>query len=150
LDQPVASWLGRIHAIIAAALEELGVHPRSGPGQKEPAFTGFLCFQHLTAGDLLIGRDKVVGSAQRRHHGALLQHGAVLLAASPHAPVLPGVRELSGLTVTVPELSEALLRQWMNHTGWALRDGTWSAEERQRLEELVEHKYRQASWNAKR
>src|SRR5262249_36791382 len=43
-DQPVASWLGRAHAIIAAALEDLGVRSQTGPGQAEPAFTGFLCF----------------------------------------------------------------------------------------------------------
>jgi len=148
--QPVASWLSRIHALIAAALEDLGVHPQLGPGQDEPAFTGFLCFQHLTAGDLLIGPDKVVGSAQRRHRGALLQHGAILLAASPHAPVLPGIRELSGIGVTIPDLMEALCRQWVRHTGWEFCRGEWSDDERRRLEELAKSKYSQASWNAKR
>jgi lipoate-protein ligase A len=149
-DQPVASWLGRAHTIIAAALEDLGVRSDIGPGQDEPAFTGFLCFQHLTTGDLLIGLDKVAGSAQRRHRGALLQHGAILLAASPHAPTLPGIRELTGITVTVPDLIEALRRQWIRRTGWEFRDGEWSDDERRRLDELAEHKYRQLSWNARR
>ena len=56
--------------------------------REETRFTGLLCFQHLTPGDLLLQGAKVVGSAQRRHRGALLQHGGILLAASPHAPEL--------------------------------------------------------------
>jgi lipoate-protein ligase A len=149
-ERPVSSWLRRVHAIIAAALDDLGIESRVGPSQDEPAFSGFFCFQHLTAGDLLIGKDKVVGSAQRRQHGALLQHGAILLAASPHAPVLPGIRELGGITVAVPDLIAALRVQWVRHTGWILRDGDWNETERRRIEELVDRKYGQTSWNAKR
>jgi lipoate-protein ligase A len=148
--QPVASWLGRVHAIIGAALGDLGVRSQCGASQHERAFTGFLCFQHLTAGDVLIGKDKIVGSAQRRLRGALLQHGAILLSASPHAPVLPGICELGGIPVTIPELIAALRLQWVRHTGWVLYDGDWNDEERWRLEQLAEHKYRQESWNAKR
>jgi lipoate-protein ligase A len=139
-----------VHAIVAASLEKLGVPSRLAPGQDGPAFTGFLCFQHLTIGDLLIGKDKVVGSAQRRHRGALLQHGAILLAASPHAPVLPGIAELSGRVVTISELIDVLLSLWAHDTGWRLRDDGWFDGERRRLQELVEHKYSQPYWNAKR
>jgi lipoate-protein ligase A len=149
-SQSVASWLGRAHGIVGAALENLGIPSQSASGKDDAGFTGFLCFQHLTAGDLLIGRDKVVGSAQRRHRGALLQHGAILLAASPYAPVLPGIFELSGRAVTVAELIKVLRLQWAHHTGWQFREEQWSDCEQRRLEELVEHKYGQVSWNAKR
>ena len=43
------------------------------------------------------GERKIVGSAQRRRRGAVLQHGSLLAAASPAAPGLPGLAELCGL-----------------------------------------------------
>jgi lipoate-protein ligase A len=55
----------------------------------------FLCFQRRTPGDVLLGEHKIGGSAQRRHRGAVLQHGSVLLAKSEFAPELPGVFDLA-------------------------------------------------------
>ena len=46
----------------------------------------FLCFQRRSPGDVLIGRTKVCGSAQRRRNGAVLQHGSLLWRTSPAAP----------------------------------------------------------------
>jgi lipoate-protein ligase A len=54
----------------------------------------FLCFHRRTEGDILVGTDKVIGSAQRRGKQSLLQHGSVLLAQSRYAPSLPGLAEL--------------------------------------------------------
>ena len=39
---------------------------------------------------------KILGSAQRRSRGALLQHGSLLLETSPAAPELPGLSDLAG------------------------------------------------------
>src|SRR5467141_2181778 len=102
------SWLCRMHGIVAAALAGLGVTARLCSPTPEPPFAGVLCFQHFTPGDVLIGTAKVVGSAQRRQLGALMQHGGILLAASPHAPVLPGIRELSGRSLSVEETCTAV------------------------------------------
>jgi len=147
--EKVAAWLDRMHTIIAAALRDLGVMTRATSGQEEP-FRGLLCFQHLTAGDLVIGRDKVVGSAQRRHRGALLQHGGILLAASPHAPVLPGIRELTGRSLTAAEVCAALQNRLARETGWTLTPGDWTPGEQERIAEFVQHKYTQSHWNRKR
>jgi hypothetical protein len=148
-DEPVASWLHRMHRIIAAALNELGVPARACPGEDRP-LAGTLCFQHLTAGDLVIGTTKVVGSAQRRQRSALLQHGAILLAASPHTPVLPGILELSPRSPTSPALAAALERVLARETGWDLIPADWAASERRRIDELVAGKYAQDAWNCKR
>src|SRR5205823_294304 len=75
------SWLGRMHTIIAQALSGLGVSTATVAEEKQAA--DLLCFQHFTAGDLVVNAAKVVGSAQRKQRGALLQHGAILLATSP-------------------------------------------------------------------
>lgn len=51
----------------------------------------FLCFERRSCGDVVWGSEKVMGSAQRRIPGAVLQHGSLLLAPSPHAPLLRGL-----------------------------------------------------------
>ncbi|MCA9134316.1 MAG: hypothetical protein KDA45_14205 [Planctomycetales bacterium] len=55
----------------------------------------FLCFERRSCGDVVSGQHKVMGSAQRRRPGALLQHGSLLLATSEYAPSLSGLAELS-------------------------------------------------------
>src|SRR4051812_20373185 len=84
------SWLKRMHTIIGKALAELAVlaDPFKPACHESAPFTGVLCFQHFTACDLMINNAKVVGSAQRRQRGALVQHGGILLGQSPYAPVL--------------------------------------------------------------
>ncbi len=83
----------------------------------------FLCFHRRSKGDIVIGDSKVMGSAQRRLPGAVLQHGSLLLQRSPHTPSLPGLRELPNsitgqiasssvdehLLNTVPEFREQIL-----------------------------------------
>jgi lipoate-protein ligase A len=148
--QTGGSWLVRMHALIAAALTRLGVPARPHAPSGDEPFGGFLCFQHFTAGDLLIGPGKVVGSAQRRQHKALMQHGSILLAASPHAPMLPGIRELSGLDLPVADTCAAVRRELEQQTSWALAPDDWTIAERRRVAELAAVKYGQHAWNHKR
>jgi lipoate-protein ligase A len=143
-------WLRRMHALLAAALRSLGVGAAMHGPEREQPFTGVLCFQHLTVGDLLIGPAKVVGSAQRRQRGALIQHGGILLAASPYAPALPGIRELSGKSLTPEETCAGVVGEFAVQTGWELAEAAWSDGERRRMAELVQTKYTQDDWNRKR
>ena len=143
-------WLCRMHEIIAQALANLGVSCSTVSCSEGQPFEGLLCFHHQTPGDLRIGSAKVAGSAQRRQRGALLQHGSLLLAASPHAPVLLGVKELSGHSFSIPQICSAIQSQFARQTDWMLLPGEWTAVERQRIEKLVADKYSQATWNQKR
>jgi len=54
-----------------------------------------LCFAREDEHDLVLSRHKVLGSAQRRRRGAILQHGGLVLQASPVTPELPGIGDLS-------------------------------------------------------
>jgi lipoate-protein ligase A len=54
---------------------------------------------------------KIVGSAQRRHRGAILQHGSVLLERSSAAPELPGWKELTGVPLPTATLIAGLSEQ---------------------------------------
>ena len=97
-----------IHEALIAALAELGVTARLCE-QSSGAEIGeqpFLCFARRAVGDLLVGRSKIAGSAQRRRRGAILQHGSVLLASSPFAPELPGLVELTGRAILPESLAE--------------------------------------------
>jgi lipoate-protein ligase A len=139
-----------MHTILAGALEGLGIEARLFVPEIAQAFSGFLCFQHHTAGDLVIAGEKVAGSAQRRQRRALLQHGGLLLATSPHARELPGILELTGRSLTVEDTCTSVLRAFSQHTGWLLLSADWLPEERQRLADLATNKYSQETWNDKR
>lgn len=84
-----------IHDGLAAWLSESG-YPAHLQLTSEPASksAAFLCFKRRTEGDILVGNDKIIGSAQRRGKRSLLQHGSVLISRSEYADVLPGLTEL--------------------------------------------------------
>jgi lipoate-protein ligase A len=67
----------------------------------------FLCFARRTCGDIVCGPAKIVGSAQRRRRGAVLQHGSILLSKSPCARELPGIAQLTGCSIEPVELTQA-------------------------------------------
>jgi lipoate-protein ligase A len=142
------SWLCRMHSIISEALVELGVSPESV--SEEQAARNLLCFRHLTPGDLVFGRAKVVGSAQRKQRSTLLQHGSILLEVSPHAPTLPGIWDLTGRRISIPEITSTLEKAFTAKTGWTLAPCAWTSAEQERIEELVRIKYGHDSWNWKR
>jgi lipoate-protein ligase A len=115
----------RIHEAVAAGLETLGVRttPRALPANlRRDAREGAAvadCFARPAAHELLDDRGrKLVGSAQARRAGALLQHGSVLLEPPRAAAYLRGaaapslggvgVRELLGREVSREELVDAL------------------------------------------
>lgn len=70
----------RINRLLVAALHALGVEASvvaSTPHAAAPGLTP--CFDHPSTGELVHGDRKLVGSAQWRHDGALLQHGSILV-----------------------------------------------------------------------
>lgn len=72
-------------------------HPPATPLKDATAATEhFLCFLRGNPNDIVHQSGfKIVGSAQRRRQGAILQHGSILMRASSHTPDLPGLLDLS-------------------------------------------------------
>jgi lipoate-protein ligase A len=143
-------WLCRFHHAVAAALLHFRVEARVVSEGEDQQFGPFFCFQHQTPGDLLVADQKVVGSAQRRPHGATLQHGSILLRRSPLASALPGIADLTGVCPTVPELEQAIVEELVRTTEWSFEPGHWTTAERRAVAELDREKYRTAEWNEKR
>jgi lipoate-protein ligase A len=144
------SWLRRMHAILTDALGSLGVSARACGDHEEKRLGELLCFLHHTPGDLLIDDAKIVGSAQRKQRGALMQHGGILLAASPWTPHLRGIRELAGVSLSVESLSAAVVEELAKQTRWELIASEWTPRELERIDALAAGKYSLPAWNCKR
>ncbi len=144
------SWICRMHQVLARALHSLGVAIDMGLCGVEQKLGPTLCFLHQTPGDLIVNGHKIAGSAQRKQRGHLLQHGGLLLAQSPYTPGLPGLKELAGFEKSIPELADAIVREFQSDTGWLVHPGDWTPNERDRTRELIESKYRADEWNLKR
>jgi len=87
-----------IHAPIQRALAAVGVTSSSRTveaARSDPA----LCFHRVTSLDLVVGGLKLVGSAQRRTDGRVLQHGSIVLASNR---LQPGTAALDDLLPTSP------------------------------------------------
>ena len=73
----------RLHSAAGAALTEglrrLGVPAALAPGGPAHAPDAGPCFRTPAAGEVIVGGRKLVGSAQVRVEGKLLQHGSILL-----------------------------------------------------------------------
>jgi lipoate-protein ligase A len=145
-----SAWLARMHTIIAAALQPLGVVTRMAGDEARSPGPEFLCFLHHTPGDLLIDSSKVVGSAQRRQRGALMQHGGILLARSAHTPSLPGIAELTEQSLDQVEVCDAIQRELTRQLRWNPISCAWTATELSRIDRLVDRKYALPAWNDKR
>jgi lipoate-protein ligase A len=110
----------------------------------------FLCFQRRAPEDVLIGQNKVAGSAQRRLRGAVLQHGSILLQQSDYARELPGITQIAGIDIS-PDwihsaLTEELSRQWnCRFVAWRL-----PREVRERARWWQANRFARDAWNAKR
>lgn len=80
----------------------------------------WLCFLREDPNDIVDERgQKVVGSAQRRRRGAILQHGSILLRRSEFAP------QVAGLTDVCPEFDLARLEQDLPDTIAGAVATTW-------------------------
>jgi len=98
---PIAAYES-VHTVIIELLQYLGVE--CGMRADSPLTTSqptmatkedeFLCFLRSDPRDIVSKGQKIVGSAQRRRKGCILQHGSILLAESQLTPMIPGLLNL--------------------------------------------------------
>lgn len=151
-DRPAAARevLAAVHHSLVEILTELGVSARRH-GCHEVGEEPFLCFLRRSADDLVVGPHKVVGSAQRRQRGTLLQHGSVLLRRSIAAPELPGLEDLQESAMDVESW---LISRWPSRLaeflGLHVGASQWSNAELAESSRLVEERFADDRWTQKR
>jgi lipoate-protein ligase A len=110
VHQAIVQWLAEFTAMKNSAwrLALSAGHPR-GTRREQP----FMCFQRRSPGDVLLVESganspthKIVGSAQRRRRGSVLQHGSILWSTSSFAPEIVGFAQLTSESVSLAEATE--------------------------------------------
>lgn len=122
-DDSLAQSYARINRVLLHALAKMGVDAAaSSGGQRTPSPGDLPCFAAPAEGELMMNGAKLVGSAQLRENGALLQHGSILiddgqslissLLRNQSAGVAPQraatLREALGRAPDIDEVAEAL------------------------------------------
>jgi lipoate-protein ligase A len=119
-DESIRVSYARINALLITALRAIGarVEPAATSLARRPG--GAPCFAEPAAGELVFDGRKLVGSAQVRDRGALLQHGSILLGddqarilALASTPLVPPARaatlsEAAGAEIGYEQVRDAL------------------------------------------
>ena len=115
-----------------------------------PATAPFLCFRRRTVGDVLLAGCKIAGSAQRRHRGALLQHGSVLLRKSGASPELAGIAELSNVCIDPLRLAEKWATRIAERLETTLIAAKATDEEVKLAKQICRDKFTDRRWTCRR
>jgi lipoate-protein ligase A len=152
---------GTINRALVAGLRHLGVDARLQPAGPERAPPPSLapCFEQPVEGEVTAGGRKLVGSAQRREGGVMLQHGSLPVhddqsavpglmrpgAIVPPADVPATLAALLGREPGWDELVDALARGWTETLGVVLeREGL--AEEEAARATAHRERYEDPAW----
>jgi lipoate-protein ligase A len=142
------------HETVRDLLRPLGLSAQlaspTPPASSDRASEPFLCFLRRADGDLLVGPHKILGSAQRRRQGALLQHGSLLLQTSPQAPQLIGLEELGAGRIDWEAWTRGWVESLATRLGVTFAGSTLSEQEKYRASRVEAEKFNTDRWNAKR
>lgn len=148
-----------INEALAGALRSLGAGVDVAEGDQTPrSLDAGACFRTPARGELVRGGRKLVGSAQARLEGALLQHGSILLGGdqgllavsaedSGTDPVT--LRELVG-DVSVTDVAEATGDAFRRAFGGAWHEDGFGQEELEAAERLRADRYGRDTWTWRR
>lgn len=157
----------RISAGLLAGLAHLGAYAALAPredrrkAKDEPQTAA--CYDSPAAYELVVDGRKLVGSAQKRHGGALLQHGALPFA--PHAERLSRLLhrpppdlaarmltldQVLGRAVYFDEVAEALVNGCAATWNVSFERAGWTDEELALAEELRAARYTTEAWTWER
>jgi lipoate-protein ligase A len=137
-----------VHGGLIEVLRGLGIPARlcAESDKTRTAQEPFLCFQRRSPGDVLVGKTKICGSAQRRRNGAVLQHGSLLWRISAAAPELPGIADIADHPIELDCLAELWLDGLSGRLGLLWDDDNLSETEIHLAKALVESRYAWENW----
>jgi lipoate-protein ligase A len=117
------------HDAVIAALAELGMQTgRCGVSDDSGAAKGpFFCFQRRHCYDVLLGDEKIAGSAQRRSKSAVLQHGSIVLGN--RYPQQPTAAAAQPFDEAVRRVRCGIAEAFARLTDMPLEPGAWTERE---------------------
>jgi lipoate-protein ligase A len=152
----------RINTLLLTALDTLGVPAGiARPDGRAALPSAAPCFAEPATGELVFGNRKLVGSAQWRDGGALLQHGSILvdddqslissfmISAVPMPPPPATLRSALGRAPGPEEVAEAMWSAVRTLADPGAAPLILDAESRLDAERLAE-RYRDPSWTWRR
>jgi lipoate-protein ligase A len=136
------------------------------PGREKGHDLPTVCFAKVGSGDMVVDGRKIVGSAQMRRGGVILQHGSIpisidlaehleILGADPAAVdreqaalrnATATVADAVGRPVTFDELGGAVVAGFMRAFDAEMDEAPLTPAERARVAELVRTKYADPGW----
>ncbi len=148
--EPAEALYKLVHGYWREALEEGGTHSDAAPDDyhfPSPRRGPFFCFQKPGRTDLVVGDEKLLGSAQRRIRGRVLQHGSLLL----------GRRFASHPGVDLGDPEGGQVASWigsfLNRLAGGLnlepRDAQWLPDQAEDIERRRQH-YADQAWTRRR
>lgn len=154
LSRPNTALYRAAHAAIASILAGRDVDARRhgdlAPASAPAASHPFLCFVDRDGEDLVAGGSKLVGSAQRRRAGAILQHGSLLLGRSATTPELAGVADLADVAADPRAWSDLVAEPLCRALGMEPVPGVLPDDFAAQVARLEQAVYRDPKWNARR
>jgi lipoate-protein ligase A len=152
----------RINALLASALAALGAPVVvATPRARAAAPSTMPCFAEPARGELTVDGRKLVGSAQWRERGALLQHGSILvdddqssIVGLMHEPAPPPrppatLRDALGRAPVLTEVAEALFQAVRAHADPDARSLEVDVQLARDANDIVE-RYRDDAWTWRR
>jgi lipoyl(octanoyl) transferase len=154
LARPSTKLYYTVHSAIARALCDRGI-PAERRGHDAPAAQVYkkrqlLCFTDPDPEDIVTRGIKIVGSAQRRRGGAVLQHGSVLLARSSRIPELPGICDVADESASNYDWSNEMLDRIPHALGLRRVNVAVPALVQARAIELRRDRYQNSAWTGLR
>ncbi|MBI3864060.1 MAG: lipoate--protein ligase [Planctomycetia bacterium] len=131
------SLYAAVHERIIGELARLGLPAALRGAAPQANSAEFLCFGRNDDFDVVLANHKVLGSAQRRRKGAVLQHGSLILSRSEYAAEFPGLSELAGREISADRLLGTLPEAMAGLFAPAVCRESLMPAEQQRSESLV-------------
>jgi lipoate-protein ligase A len=132
------AWIDILSSYLQVRLWECGIDTPEKPSHLCPSTQGppFLCFQRRSRWDVVFQNTKILGSAQRRRHRVLLQHGSLLLQRSEFAPELAGFGDIADMQVNATQLASEWAGLISKTLGFRLKPQPLADSEQRRIDYL--------------
>jgi len=151
----------RVNEALVSAVQALGADAQRSAAAKDgvPPLDAGPCFQSPAEGEVVTGGRKLVGSAQARIEGALLQHGSIIVSGdqtllttlgsvAEHEQPATLVEQIG--PVQLDQLAEAVVVAMKKVFGGTWVAGEYSGDEKHMITELVQARYATDEWTWRR